>query len=127
MQNITIEWLHLDVEGETCQRCGDTGNELNQVVERLRAECAPRGVNIIFRETKLDADHIAQSNTILINGVPLESILPQTLASASCCTSCGDLTGRTERCRTIVQLGQEYETIPQALIRQAVCQVARCC
>lgn len=127
MQTITIEWLHLDVAGQTCTRCGDTGSELGRVVERLRDECGPRGVEIVFTETLLGAEQIAQSNTILINGVPLETILPQTLASASCCTSCGDLTGRPEQCRTIVHLGQEYETIPQELIRQAVCKIVGCC
>lgn len=127
MKTITIEWLHLDVAGETCRRCGDTGSELGRVVVRLQAECAPRGVEVVFKETLLTAEQIARSNTILINGVPLETILPQTLASASCCTSCGDLTGRTEQCRTIVHLGQEYETIPQELIRQAVCKFGGCC
>ena len=113
--------------GTTCQRCGDTGLELVRAVERLQAECAPKGVDIIFRETLLDADQIAQSNAILINGVLLESILPHTLAGTSCCTSCGDLTGRPEQCRTLVHLGQEYESIPQDLIRRAVCQVGGGC
>ena len=127
MQTIIIEWQHLDVAGATCRRCGDTGGELVQAIERLRAECAPKDVNIVFRETRLNADEIARSNTILINGVPLETILPQTQVSASCCTSCADLTGRPEQCRTLVHLGQEYETIPQDLIRQAVCQAGGCC
>ena len=127
MKTITIEWLHLDVTGETCRRCGDTGIELAQVIERLRSECAPRGVEILFKETLLTAEQIARSNSILINGVPLEKILPHTEASASCCSCCGDLTGRTEQCRTIVHLGQEHETIPQELIRQAVCKIGGCC
>lgn len=127
MQTIIIEWLHLDVAGATCQRCGDTGQEISRAVERLRIECAPRGVDIVFKETMLDADEIARSNTILINGVPLEEILPQALVSTSCCTSCSDLTGRSEQCRTLVHLGQEYETIPEGLIRQAVCKVGGCC
>lgn len=127
MKTITIEWQHLDVAGETCQRCGDTGVELGHLVERLQSECAPRGVEIVFSETLLGAEQIAHSNTILINGVSLEKILPQTLASTSCCTSCGDLTGRSEQCRTIVHLGVEYETIPRELIRQAVCKIGGCC
>lgn len=127
MQTIIIEWRHLDVAGETCQRCGDTGMELSLAIERLQAECAPKGVDIVFRETLLTADEIAQSNTILINGLPLEMILPHSLASASCCASCGDLTGQPRQCRTLVHLGQEHEVIPQELIRQAVCQIGGCC
>ena len=127
MTTILIEWRHLDVGGATCERCGDTGKELRQAVARLRAECAPAGVEIRFQETLLLPGQIAESNAILINGVPLETLLPQAQASASCCASCGDLTGQPEQCRTIVHLGREYETIPQELIRQAVCQVAGCC
>lgn len=127
MKNIVIEWLHLEVGGTTCQRCGDTGQELRQAVERLQAECTPRGVEILFKKTLLDPRQIAKSNMILINGVPLEQILPQAEASTSCCTSCGDLTGRNEECRTLVHLGRTYETIPQGLIRQAVCKVGGCC
>ena len=127
MQTIVIEWLHLEVGGATCERCGDTGQELRQAVERLQAECAPRGVEILFRETRLNPRQINQSNTILINGVPLEQILPQAHASTSCCPSCSDLTGQAEQCRTLVHLGQTFETIPQDLVRQAVCKVAGCC
>lgn len=127
MQTIDIEWQHLDVGGKTCRRCGDTGAELIQAIARLQAECAPKGVNIVFKETRLKADEIALSNTILINGIPLETILPDTQASTSCCPSCGDLTGRPEQCRTLVHLGQEYETISQDLIRQVVCLVGGCC
>lgn len=127
MEAIVIEWLHLDVAGSTCDRCGATGLELRRAMERLRDECAPVGVEILFRETLLNADQIALSNTILINGVPLETILPHTLASTNCCTSCGDLTGQAQQCRTLVHLGQEHEIIPRELIRQAVCQIAGCC
>lgn len=127
MQTIIIEWLHLDVAGKTCRRCGDTGKELRRAVERLQVECMPKGIVIGFKETLLNPEQIARSNTILINGVPLEEIVPQTRVSSSCCTSCGEITGQTEQCRTLVHLGQEHETIPEKLIRKAVCQVGGCC
>jgi len=127
MKTIVIEWLHLEVGGATCRRCGDTGLELARAIEQLQAECAPRGVEIVARETPLPPGQIAKSNTILINGVPLEEVLPDAEASTSCCSSCGDLTGRQEQCRTLVHLGQAYETIPRDLIRQAVCRIGGCC
>lgn len=127
MPTITIEWRHLEVAGQTCQRCGDTGQELARAIAHLREECGPRGVTILFSETRLPLEQVNQSNTILINGAPLETLLPQATAAASCCDSCGDLTGRPEQCRTIVHLGQVHETIPQVLIRQAVCRIGDCC
>ena len=127
MKTIVIEWLHLEVGGATCERCGDTGIELGRAVERLQAECAPRGVEILLKETLLNPEQIAKSNTILINNVPLEEILPQAKVSMSCCPSCSDLTGGSEQCRTLVHLGRTFETIPRDLVRQAVCKVAGCC
>lgn len=29
METLKIEWRHFDVEGETCDRCYDTGENLN--------------------------------------------------------------------------------------------------
>ncbi|HBI14070.1 MAG TPA: molybdenum cofactor biosysynthesis protein [Desulfobulbaceae bacterium] len=124
---IIIDWLHLEVGGATCERCEDTGLELRLAVDRLRSECATKGVEILFKETLLPPRDIARSNSILINGKPLEQILPGAQAATSCCPSCGDLTGQAEQCRTLVHLGRTFETIPQDLIRQAVCKVAGCC
>jgi hypothetical protein len=127
MKTVTIEWKHLDQEGETCERCATTGKGIVELVRQLQAECAPKGVEIRFAETTLTAAEIGQSNLILINGAPLEMLLPQACAASSPCCSCGELTGKEESCRTIVWQGETHEAIPPALIRQAICRVAGCC
>lgn len=128
---ISIEWQHLDVEknGEarTCMRCADTGEALGDLVAALGDECAPRGVEIRYRETKLPASEIARSNLILIDGVPIERLLPGASAATSGCASCGELIGEQAECRTVESQGRVYETIPAYLVRQAVCAVAQCC
>ena len=85
------------------------------------------GGEILFTETKVSEADIDQSNLILINGMPLDAVLPQTTASESSCCSCGELTGREESCRTIVRHGQVYEAIPQEFIREAICKIGGCC
>lgn len=127
MQTVTVEWRHLDKDGETCDRCAETGSGIKELVQQLDAECSPRGVRIQFIETRLSASEIGQSNLILINGVALEEILPRTEVSASPCCSCGELIGKETSCRTIVRFGQVHEAIPQDLIREAICAVAQCC
>ena len=127
MQTVTVEWKHLDQAGKTCEHCAITGEGTGELVRRRRAECAPEGVEIVFTETKLTAAEIGQSNLILINNTPLETLLPQAHAAASPCCSCGELTGKEESCRTIVWQGETHEAIPPALIRQAICRVAECC
>ncbi|MHB8149825.1 MAG: DUF2703 domain-containing protein [Desulfobulbia bacterium] len=127
MATITVEWRHLDKEGKTCDRCAETGQGIAETVQRLREECRGKGVEILFTETKLSGAEISQSNLILINGKPLESVLPMATASESCCCSCGDLTGKEESCRTIIRYGQVHEAVPQEFIREAICRVAGCC
>ena len=127
METITVEWRHLDKEGKTCNRCAETGQGIAETMQRLREECRGKGVEILFTETKLSEAEISQSNLILINGKPLESVLPMATASESSCCSCGDLTGREESCRTIIRHGQVHEAIPPEFIREAICRVAGCC
>ena len=127
MNTLEIEWRHLDQDGRTCLRCSDTLQSLQQVVSQLAAECASRGVRIAYRETRLPPERLSESNLILFNGLPLESVLPDAAASENECQSCGDLCGQPSFCRTVTVGGQTFEAIPAALVRQAACIVAQCC
>ena len=127
MNTLEIEWRHLDQDGRTCLRCSDTLQSLQQVVSQLAAECASRGVTVAYRETKLSPEQLSQSNLILFNGLPLESVLPDAAASENECQSCGDLCGQPSFCRTVTVGGQTFEAIPAVLVRQAACIVAQCC
>ena len=127
MNTVTVEWRHLDKEGRTCDRCAETGQGIAELVQCMQEECKPKGVAILFTETKVSEAEIGQSNLVLINGRPIEAVLPRTAASASPCCSCGELTGREESCRTLIRHGQIYEAIPREFIREAVCRVAGCC
>lgn len=128
MNTLEIEWKHLDVAGNTCIRCADTGEDLLDVVEKLSEECEPCGWRISFKDTRLSVDEIPESNTILFNGKPIEKLLPTAKASESHCQSCCEFTGNdSTHCRTVELGGETYEAIPGELIRQAVCAIAGCC
>ena len=127
MKTLTIEWKHLEKDGATCVRCGDTGKTLAQVVGELARECEGTGVRIVFRETPLDAGRLRESNQILFDGVPLEELLPGAAAGENACASCCDLLGRETSCRTVEHEGKVYEAIPEHLIRAAACRAAGCC
>ena len=127
MKNIQIEWRHLDVDGSTCERCGDTGHEVEQAVAALNQECVAQGVTFELIETRLEADALKESNAILIDGRYLEALLPQAERGDSHCSSCGDLTGEEVECRTVELAGKRHETVPASLIREAACQLAECC
>lgn len=127
MQTIDIEWRHLDVGGETCERCGDTGSMLRELVGAMNRECMPKGTSINLRETRLGPERIAESNIVLIDGQPLEAVQPAISVGVSSCGSCGDLTGRDEVCRTIEVDGKVHEVPPPYLIRNHICRIADCC
>lgn len=44
MNKVLIEWKHLDVGGETCDRCFDTGTTLQKEVRRLNDELQTKEV-----------------------------------------------------------------------------------
>lgn len=122
MKTLIIEWKHLDVAGDTCDRCYDTGENLNQEIKRLNRVLQPKEINVEFIDTKLDDNQIAQSNLILFNGVPIEEILDITV-SENYCESCTALLGKDIYCRTIMFEGNEYEEIPAKAIRKAAYKI----
>ena len=128
MEKLEIEWRHFDKEGNTCIRCSDTGQTLNEVLTELAEECRPFDWDIKFKETKLSEKEISESNIILLNGIPIEKILQNASVGESPCLSCCELTGNSStNCRTIEFDGKSYDSIPSNLIRQAVCAIAQCC
>lgn len=128
MKKLEIEWKHIAEREGTCIRCADTGEALDDVVERLAEECRPGGWLIDFRETILPLADISQSNIILLNGKPIETILPGARSSESHCESCCDISGEPSTCcRTVEFDGISYEGIPASMIREAVCLAADCC
>ena len=122
MKKLRIEWRHLDVEGETCNRCYDTGENLAQEVKRLNRALQPQGIAVEWFETKLDDTQIPQSNVILFDGIPIEDIL-KIKVSENYCDSCTVLLGNKTYCRTVTFEGNEYEDIPAKAIRQAALKV----
>lgn len=122
MKTLKIEWRHLDVQGETCDRCYDTGENLAQEVKRLSRALEKKDIRVELIETKLDDDQIPQSNTILFNDVPIEDIL-NIEVSMNYCESCSTLLGAKTYCRTVRFEDNEYEDIPAKAIRQAAYKV----
>ncbi|NJD39526.1 MAG: DUF2703 domain-containing protein [Geobacter sp.] len=112
---IVIEWRHYDKAGATCDRCGNTGVNLKQMI----AEYAGHGVVIELQETLLTEEQISKSNLVLINGVPLEELLSATTGESDC-PSCSCLTGSATSCRTVQCDGETFEELTPELIRKGI-------
>jgi len=122
MKILEIEWKHLEVDGQTCDRCYDTGENLANEIKRLNRTFEPQDIRIELKETVLDRNQVALSNALLFNGTPIEDILDIEIAE-NFCRSCSDLLGNETYCRTVKYEGNEYEDIPAKAIRHAAYQV----
>lgn len=122
MKKLMIKWKHLVVEGETCDRCADTGAHLKDEIKSLNQTLAEKDIEIFLEEMTLEGDAIEESNEIWIDGVPIESILNLKVAQ-NYCRSCSDLLNTETYCRTVLYEGREYEEIPPQALHRAVYQV----
>lgn len=118
MRTMVIEWRHLDMEGETCARCYDTGENLAAEIKRLNRALEHRSIRIVLLETLLPEGQTAGSNQLFFDGIPIEELLPIEIRE-NYCASCTDLLGAETYCRTVIFEGDEYEEIPARAIRHA--------
>lgn len=122
MEQLMIEWKHLDVEGETCDRCKETGKNLKDEVDRLNSELNPKGIELILKETRLDESALEESNAILLNGILIEEVVDIQVVE-NYCASCSELVEGDAYCRAVVYQGKEYEEVPLNAIRDASYQI----
>lgn len=122
MKTIIIEWKHLDVEGETCERCYDTGENLTSEIKRLNRSLNPKEIEVVLKETSLEGEAVHHSNELFFNGVPIEKIL-DIQVEENYCESCSTLLNTETYCRGVIYESDEYEDIPAKAIRHAVYKV----
>lgn len=120
MKDLIIEWKHLDKEGNTCKRCSDTEVSLLKAIKELKEKYKTKGIRISYKETKLDESEIQKSNSVLLNGIPIEDLLDNTKSVDTPCNSCCELIGSSVSCRALDCQGQITEDIPVDLIKSAV-------
>lgn len=117
-----IKWQRLVIDGETCERCGATEEEVEEAVEKLKESLKPLGVEVNFEEEEISKEKFEEeplsSNAIFVNGKPLEEWIDAETGESECCYVC------EEDCRTVVVSGEEYEVVPSELILRAGLQAA---
>ena len=124
MKTHTVEWKHLEKNGRTCDRCHDTGANLRAVVRKLNTSLRSRRVRFRLKETLLKPTRLAESNSIIIDGQPLETLLPAARVTTTECGSCAELLGQPTDCRALTKDGKTHETIPAELLHDALRKVA---
>jgi hypothetical protein len=117
--HLTIEWRHLLVRGGTCDRCAGTYANILEAITTLERSGELAGPEVEIIDTPLAKDRIGESNMVLINDVSLEQLVGAGV-DYTVCSSCGDLIGDTTCCRAVTSRGTTEETLPVAMIRDAI-------
>jgi hypothetical protein len=118
MKRLPIVWQRLVNAGETCDRCGSTGQAIAAALTKLAAALQPLGIQPVLETRAIDEAAFrldpSASNRIWIAGTPMEEWLGARVGMSPCCSVCGDLP-----CRTLDVDGSSFEAIPEDLIVKA--------
>ena len=120
---LTVNWQRLVTnEGQTCDRCGGTQEELRKAIQTLQESLRPLGIKVAAVEEALTIEEcaadIVQSNRIVVGDRTLEEWLDGEVGQ-SLCGSCCSAIGEEVECRTVSVDGITYEVIPAELIVRA--------
>jgi hypothetical protein len=118
MKQLPITWKRLVKDGQTCERCGSTFQQLQSAVGKLEAALRPLGIAPALVTETIDEREFmvepSESNRVWMAGQPLEHWLGATVGMSRCCSVCGD-----SDCRTVEIDGRTYETIPEEIFVKA--------
>jgi len=119
MKTITIRWKRLiNEKGQTCVRCGSTGEAIQSAVNKLKKALAEIGIEVCLKIETLDFPMFTkdplQSNRIWVGERPLEKWVGASVGQSPCCDVCAD-----SECRILSIGNSTYEEIPEKLIIRA--------
>lgn len=118
-KEIVVETTVLRVDGETCERCNGTIDNARVAVQELKTMLKPLGVEVTLVEHATTIENLPDSNSVLINGKPIEEWLGAQRVSTEC-ASCGDLCSEESVSCGAVSIGDEvHESYSVEHIREA--------
>lgn len=116
-RELVIEWKHAARDADNVfETCKETGMPLEAVLDEIRMLLEMEGVAVRMVET------VAELDSLLFNGVPVEELLEGvevTATSCAACSTCSEECGEGAECRTLRYSGEAYENIPPELIGRA--------
>jgi len=123
-QKLRVEFRYFDKS--TCSRCKATDENVTKTIATLREALTETGVEVDFKTTKLPASRLAESNSILINGVDIEELVNgRNAGRETACHGCGSLLSGPCDCRAYTYHGKKYCQIPKAMIREAISKAVK--
>lgn len=120
---VRVEFEHLVVSGETCDRCDETREGVRAAVADARASLSGSAVALELVERTLDPSQLANSNRVLVNGRPAEEWLGGRSVTSDC-PSCADLLGEPACCREIEVGGVRSQAVGRDVVFDAIMAAA---
>lgn len=118
MKTLKIRWQRLVSEGQTCPRCGATGEEVDKAIAALKQSLKSLDIDVQLEKAELSAElfkkDTLQSNMIWINDRLLEDWIGGTYGQSQCCDVCG-----SNDCRTVSVGKDVFEVVPAELVIKA--------
>ncbi len=122
-RTVVVLTEYLTVDGDTCDRCGDTRDAARRAVSDAAGLLDAAGVEIELLERELGAERLGDSNRVLVNGRPAEEWLGGS-ASLSDCPSCAELIGEPACCREVEVGGVRTEAVSREIVLDAILAAA---
>lgn len=117
-RSLVIESTVLRINGETCERCGKTVEAVRTAVKELQTVLTPLNVRVTLIEHAGAEDDVEGSNSVMINGRPIEQYIGAERVSTDC-PSCGDLLGKSTCCPATSVGGTVQESFSVEQVREA--------
>ncbi len=122
VKRLLIEFRYFD--RNTCSRCRVTNSNVEKTLRNLREVLKKAGIESKLKVTKLPASRIHESNSILINGRDVETLVNKGKNRRfTLCRGCSTLISGPCDCRAYTYHGRKYRYVPKAMIREAVQKV----
>ncbi len=134
---LIVDFLYVDLS--ECERCQSSDEILDESLRELREQIHKENISTItINKTKITSDvqakkyDMIRSPTLRINGKDIEEIVNDEYEiKDSYCPSCEDVTGPEcyevtgggNDCRVFEYNGEEHETIPKEMIKEALRKV----
>lgn len=114
-RDVAVEYLYLDLE--TCDRCIDTKDILDEVIHEISPVLEMTGIRLTYISVNIATRKLAEeyrfrtSPTILVNGRDIEDKITE-----NHCSACGTICGGDTDCRTWEFEGRSYDVLPKSVL-----------
>jgi hypothetical protein len=117
---LEVTWRHTPGQTEPCLSCSDTKKSFSELLEELIPAFQEDGISIRFKEDLLEGTGEQAESQVLLNGIPISSLLSHAAAGEEYC--------HASKCMPVQNIHRHYpgpsgipcDEAPEILFRKAI-------